>query len=399
MGQSFHAAHCCKGHSSQSSRLMQTFAIVIPNLNQSHFLPWALESLRIQTRPFSLALMDGGSTDNFKEAIEGYSDMITYLHVGPDGGQASAIRKGKEAIPGDIVSWLNADDYYFPETFEKVASCFESDPELDVVYGDAVHVTPEGFFLSYFPPIQAYHPGTLTRRCFICQPACFVRRAAYEKVGGLNPALRYTMDWDLWCRLSISHARFQYIHEPLAAVRYYPGTKTLSSDGLRYREIWRIERKYGHRPLPLSWPGFYRFDLSFKTERTLFEEMALSALDVLRKMKRRGFVRRSTEDEMSLPIYGFDRFESSVVYGQCTIHLPWYGRQAWERLYLSIRPLHSSCRVTVNGEDCAWEASDNNRLVVRLPHVGGPHITIAIQQAEGTSPWRLQEFSVDLKEH
>jgi glycosyltransferase involved in cell wall biosynthesis len=323
--------------------------------------------------------------------------MITYLRAGPDGGQSAAIKKGEEAIPGDVVAWLNADDYYFPETFEKVASCFESDPELDVVYGDAVHVTPEGFFLSYFPSVQVYNPKTLTRRCFICQPACFVRRTAYERVGGINPALRYTMDWDLWCRLSMSDARFQYIHEPLAAVRYYPGTKTLSSDGLRYREIWRIERKYGHRPFPLSWPGFYRFDLSFKKEKNSFEELALRTFESLWKIRQRRIAQKPLADGLSLPIYGFDRFETWVA-RKCSIHLPWYGRQAWESLHLKVIPLDRSCRVAVNGKACLCEASDKNRLVVHLPHVRGPHITISVEQGKDASPWKLEAFVVDFDE-
>lgn len=90
---------------------MATFAIVIPNLNQSHFLSCALESLRFQSAPFNLAVMDGGSTDNFDEVVDRYSDLISHVRSRPDAGQAAAIKEGKEAVPGDIVSWLNADDY------------------------------------------------------------------------------------------------------------------------------------------------------------------------------------------------------------------------------------------------------------------------------------------------
>jgi len=376
---------------------MQTFAIVIPSLNQSHFLPWALESLRSQSRPFTLALMDGGSRDNFKEAIRGYSDIITHLQSGPDQGQAAAIKKGKEIIHGDIVAWLNADDYYFPEALEKVASCFESDPELDVVYGDAVHVTSEGFFLSYFPSVQGYNPKSLTRRCFICQPACFVRRSAYESVGGINPALRYTMDWDLWCRLSMSDAKFRYIQEPLAAVRYYAGTKTLSSDRFRYREIWRIERKYGHRPFPLSWPGFYRFDLSFKKEKNAFEEFTLKTLESLWKIRRRRIAQRPLADGLSLPLYGFDRFETYVA-RKCIIHLPWYGGKVWERLRLKVRPLDRSCRVTVNEKVCTCTVSGRHWLVARLPRTQGAHMTVSVEQGRDASPWKLEVFVVDFEE-
>lgn len=375
---------------------MQTFAIVIPNLNQSHFLPWALESLRNQSNPFNLAIMDGGSKDNFEDSVRAYSDIIAYQCSGPDGGQAAAIKEGKEIIQGDIVAWLNADDYYFPEALKKVASCFDGDPELDVVYGDAVHVTPEGFFISYFPPIQSYSARVLTKRCFICQPACFVRRDAYERVGGIDTTLKYTMDWDLWCRLSMSGAKFQYIHEPLAAVRYYGGTKTLSSDWLRYKEIWRIERRYGHRPLPLSWPGFYRFDLSFKKEKTPYEEIALSTLEFLRKIKRSLFVNKGFKDELEMPIYGFDRLEP-VVEGRCTIHLPWYGRRAWNRLYLKVYPVNNRYRVVVNEKVCGYQVSDNNCLVVQVPQVRGPYMKIFVEYSQGTT-WALEKFLVDFED-
>ncbi|MHC4130054.1 MAG: glycosyltransferase family 2 protein, partial [Planctomycetota bacterium] len=192
---------------------MLSFAIVIPNLNQSHFLRTALESLRHQSVPFEVALMDGGSTDDLHSVIEPYSDIITFFRSRPDSGQADAIREGKNALSGDVVAWLNADDYYFAGALNRVAAAFEQDPELDVVYGDAVHVTPEGFFLSYFPRIQEFNRKDLTCSCFICQPSCFVRRSAYEALGGIDSSLRYTMDWDLWCRLSEHGARFCYLHE------------------------------------------------------------------------------------------------------------------------------------------------------------------------------------------
>ena len=74
---------------------MLTFATVIPNFNQSHFLPTAFQSLRHQSVPLNLAVMDGGSTDNFEEVAEDFSDIITFLRTAPDKGQAAAIREGK----------------------------------------------------------------------------------------------------------------------------------------------------------------------------------------------------------------------------------------------------------------------------------------------------------------
>jgi glycosyltransferase involved in cell wall biosynthesis len=141
--------------------IMGHFAIVIPNLNQSRFLPGALESLKHQSVKMDLALMDGGSTDGFDAVADRYRDIITYLRSGPDGGQARAIAAGAEKVSGDFFSWLNADDYYFPEALDKVSAVFETHPEIDVVYGDAVHVKPDGAFMSYFPAIEEFNPKAL----------------------------------------------------------------------------------------------------------------------------------------------------------------------------------------------------------------------------------------------
>jgi GT2 family glycosyltransferase len=370
---------------------MSTFAIVIPNLNQSHFLRSALESLKYQSAPFSLAVMDGGSTDDFREVMSEYLDIITFLSSGPDDGQAGAIREGMGKIEGDIVAWLNADDYYFPGTLDRVAACFEMDPELDVVYGDAVHVTPEGFFQSFFPAIQSFNARDLTRSCFICQPACFVRRSEYEVVGGVDPSLQYTMDWDLWCRLALSGARFQYIHEPLAAVRYYHGTKTLSRERLRYKEIWRIEKKYSHRLLPLSLAGFYRFDLFSKKNKTISEKTLLWILDLARKVKRDVLSVLGSRDELAGKIYGFQPWEP-VVEGCCIIHLPWYDKHEWQKLYLSVDPLDNKYRIEINDEPCDYTLCDDGRLAVSVPHEIGAYRKISIENS-GKNKWKLLEFS------
>ena len=373
---------------------MPDFAIVIPNYNQSHFLPWALESLKHQSVRFNVALMDGGSSDNFQAVAESYSHMIAHLESGPDGGQSAAIKKGKASIPGDFVAWLNADDYYFPGALEKVSSFFEENPSIDVVYGDAVHVTAEGFFLSYFPPVQSFNPEDLTRSCFICQPACFVRRKAYEQVGGINSDLKYTMDWDLWHRLSLAGAKFHYLHELLAAVRYYPGTKTMSGNWRRYVEIWRIERKYGHRLLPFSWFGFYRYDLSLKGKRNFIEEFFLYMLDKLRKSKKRIRKFQRAGGRMKQTLYGFHRWEPVVETG-CTVHLPWYDERQWRRLYLKVNPFDDEYIIKINDLSCQYAVDERNLLMIDVPPITDPYRKITIAKL-GRGYWQLLGFSCQL---
>ncbi|MFZ2630070.1 MAG: glycosyltransferase family 2 protein [Desulfosalsimonadaceae bacterium] len=341
---------------------MLRFAVVVPNLNQSRFLAMALESIRHQSVPVSLAVMDGGSTDDFEKVAARYRDMIDHVRSGPDGGQAAAIKKGKEIAEGDIVCWLNADDYYFPGALDKVSAVFETHPEIDVVYGDAVHVTPMGEFLSYFPAAAEYNARLLPVSCFICQPACFVRRTAYDKVGGIDPALKYTMDWDLWCRLGACGAKFTYLHAPLAAVRCYPETKTLSGDRRRYWEIWRIGKKYGNRWLPVSWLGFYRYDLSFKQNRTPEEKWVFNGLEWARQVKKKLF------KETHETLYGFYRWTSTVD-GQCLIQLPWYGDRKSKELILAVSPENACYRIAVNNMGAAVHQADNGRVTMAMPEI------------------------------
>ena len=373
---------------------MITFAIVIPNLNQSHFLTSALESLRYQSAHLELSIMDAGSNDNFENVIEPYSDIITFLRSQPDEGQAAAIKDGKDSVSGDIVAWLNADDYYFPGALDRVAACFEKDPELDVVYGDAIHVTPEGFFLSYFSSIQEFSAKDLTKTCFICQPACFVRRSAYERVGKIDAELHYTMDWDLWCRLSLAGAKFKYIHEVLAAVRYYPETKTLSGAKRRYREIYRIERKYGNRILPLSCLGSYYYGLTFKEKQTIPEQMSFHFLSILRCFKKRIYKIRDSKNGSCETNYGFHRWEP-VVEGRGTIHLLWYNKRKWSKLYLEVHPANNKYRIKINGEPCNYVSSEEGCLVAEVPALSGPYRKISIECLE-KDRWKLLGFWCDL---
>jgi len=316
------------------------------------------------------------------------------LQSKPDEGQAAAIREGFAEISGDVVAWLNADDYYFPNVLERVASCFEENPQLDVIYGDAVHVTPEGFFLSYFPAIQEFNLQDLMRSCFICQPACFVRRSAYEAAGGVDPALHYTMDWDLWCRLAINGARFFYLHDVLSAVRYYPGTKTLSGNKLRYMEIWRIEKRYGHRLLPFTWPGFYFYDLCFKKGKTPLERITFSTLRLLRQLKKRVFKMRYLRNGSNTIIYGFRRMEPFVEQ-RCVIHLPWYDKRQWRRLCLDVEPDGKTYNIQINDTDTFSVSAKGGHVLLDVSYMNQPSRKIMIN-CPGRHQWKLLRFWCEL---
>jgi glycosyltransferase involved in cell wall biosynthesis len=329
--------------------------------------------------------MDGGSRDDFKAVLDRYWDLISAVDYGPDRGQADAIRKGLQMCDGDIVSWLNADDYYFPHCLERVSEIFSTHPKVDVVYGDAVHVEPTGLFLAPFHGIEQFNPERLFRSCYICQPACFVRRRAYEEVGGVDGSLGYTMDWDLWCRLAIKKKIFFQVNEPMAAVRYYPGTKTLSGSKTRYLEIWRIQRQYGGFRMPSAWPGFYWFDLYSKKEKRIWEKAIFLLLQAARLIRKRYKGGRSQSH------YGFVKWERNVK-GTARVLFPWYGDEGERNILFELRPRTGSFLLGMREEGYEKREAVNGRIVLPIRLKRGYVIDFRISCVSSLS-WELLGLS------
>jgi glycosyltransferase involved in cell wall biosynthesis len=260
-------------------------SIAIPVYRQAGFLPSALESIRVQIQDVQLAVMDATPDDSVQKVLEKYRDLLDYHRHGRDAGQTAAIQEGWDHTDGEIVAWLCADDYYFPDALAAVKEIFTNHPEVDVVYGDSVFVNEAGHFVGYFPIDSDI--SSLVRGCGISQPSCFVRRTALNKIGRLDAALHYIMDWELWTRLYRSGAKFRYLNKPLSVVRMYEGTKTSSRSWRRFFEIGRhLWRNTTPTAAARSLLGFYHQDLASGQARG-FERFILKALDFLHHRKRR----------------------------------------------------------------------------------------------------------------
>lgn len=104
-------------------------SVVINNYNYAQYLKEAIESVMGQTyREFELIIVDDGSTDGSREIV------LDYHHKYPDkivpvlkknGGQASAFNAGFKISRGDIISFLDSDDFWMKERLEKVAAVFK----------------------------------------------------------------------------------------------------------------------------------------------------------------------------------------------------------------------------------------------------------------------------------
>lgn len=255
------------------------FSVVTPSFNQGAFLPETLASVRIAAEhapahEVEHLVMDGGSDDDSVAVLQGQSFARWVSEK--DGGQSDAVNKGWAQATGEVLSFLCSDDLWEPETVEKVASVFASHPEIDVVYGDYYFLEGRSGWRR-FKKAGPFSTERLRGTCFPSQPATFIRRGVYEKFGGVDPSLRYCMDYEYWLRIA-PHTRWHYLEEPLAVMRLHPDAKTTSRLADAWWEAAARLGRYDRGPWPWVAAAWMRCGGQFyyRAKRLWFERAGRS---------------------------------------------------------------------------------------------------------------------------
>lgn len=216
-----------------------SISIVTPSYNQGEFIEETIRSVLLQGYPnLEYIIMDGGSTDNSVAIIQKYAPWLTHWVSQPDDGQSHAINKGFDRANGEIIGWLNSDDYFQPNGLHDVAQLVYEYNDAVAWAGTAMHVD------RYGGPVRRAvsfggRPSELADfgvKSYVCQPACLFRSQAFSEVGGLAPELHIGMDADLWCRLAKQGNIVTIDTSPLANARIYREIKTLQDPVLRFAE-------------------------------------------------------------------------------------------------------------------------------------------------------------------
>lgn len=214
-------------------------SIVTPSFNQARYLEQTICSVLEQGySDLEYFVMDGGSNDGSAAIIERYAGQFSGWVSEKDKGQADAINKGLRQCSGDIVAWLNSDDYYLPGAIARAVEAFKQHPEAGLVYGNVLSVdaNSQPFNLQTF---KLYNLTDLMSFRIISQPAVFMRRAVLERAGLLDESYHLLLDHHLWLRMA-RLAPMIYIPETLAAARYHAEAKNLARTADFGREAYRI---------------------------------------------------------------------------------------------------------------------------------------------------------------
>lgn len=242
-------------------------SIITVVYNNVRTITSAIESVLMQRySDREYIIIDGGSTDGTLDKIASYGSKIDKVITEADHGIFDAMNKGLSMATGEVVAFLNSDDFYADDqVLNRVVSAFQQ-KDTDAVFGDLYYVHADDVQKVFRCWISGmYKPGSFLYGWMPPHPTFFVKRKVYEQYGQFNTKFRTAADYELMLRLvHVNQIKVNYIPEVLVKMRIggvsNAGLKNRLRANLEDREAWEVN---GVQP--------YFFTLYLKPARKLFQ--------------------------------------------------------------------------------------------------------------------------------
>jgi glycosyltransferase involved in cell wall biosynthesis len=233
---------------------ISTVTVITVCYNSSATLARALASVAQQTWPsVEHILIDGASTDGTNAVIDEFRSGLTHVVSEPDHGIYDAMNKGVALATGEVVAFLNADDWYAtPDVLSTVMKIMQVE-HLDALYGDV-----EFFRRSdHGRVVRRYNSGHFTPArigwgWMPAHPALFVRKRVFDYFGSFRADYRIAGDFE-WIARVFPHTELRHRHLPQVLVRMQLGGASTSGIGATVRMNREMLRACRANHIPSSW--------------------------------------------------------------------------------------------------------------------------------------------------
>ena len=230
-------------------------SIITPSYNQGIFIRQTIDSVLNQSyKNIEYWIIDGGSTDETLEILNSYGSAINYVSE-KDQGQANAINKGILKTNGEIIGFVNSDDYLNPAAIQKIVEAFQRTNSLwvtgDYCIVDESSIRIQSFIVRYKRLLRKFSNKSLFQVAnYIAQPSTFWHRELITKIGLFDESLQFVMDYDYWLR-AFAIAPPVILADELSAFRIHKLSKGGSQYIRQFDEELRILKKYTQNPMIL----------------------------------------------------------------------------------------------------------------------------------------------------
>ncbi|HET8654107.1 MAG TPA: glycosyltransferase family A protein [Longimicrobiaceae bacterium] len=216
-------------------------SVVVPCYNAADFIGRALDSILAQSyRAFEVLVINDGSPDTpaLEEALRPYLSRIRYVrqeNQGPGGARNTGILQAR----GEYVAFLDSDDAWEREFLAEQMRLLEADPELDLVYADALLVGDTPFAGRTFMDIcpsqgEVTFESLLREECSVVTSCVVAKRQSLIAAGLFDARFFHSEDFDLWLRLLQSGGRIRYHRRCLGLHQAHRGS--LTAEGTKLLE-------------------------------------------------------------------------------------------------------------------------------------------------------------------
>jgi glycosyltransferase involved in cell wall biosynthesis len=187
-------------------------SIVMPVYNGEKYIEYAIKSIINQTYSnIQFILVDGGSNDRTMQIVKKYTKYFHLIISEKDNGMYDAINKGFSKSNGELMLWLNSDDYLFPNAIETAVTIMKEHKEIKWLKGRNVFIDKNnkirkiGCLISYYRSFIKNGYYRDQGLCIIMQETTFWRRELYNQAGAyVDTNYKLASDFDLWIRFAKS---------------------------------------------------------------------------------------------------------------------------------------------------------------------------------------------------
>lgn len=222
-------------------------SVIVPAYNDAAFIGAAIESALAQDYPrLEVIVVDDGSTDETVSKAAGYGERVRVIEQ-RNSGAAVARNRGMEAARGELIAFLDADDFWLAGKIRTQVEHLQRHPDIGAVYSRwAEWYWPQvADPLTVVPASSAVEPlgidldesgwiyPKLLLDCSVHTSTAVLRKQVVERVGGFDGQLRKGQDYDYWLRCS-RFTQFHKINRPLSLYRIRSDSITRRASTVNY---------------------------------------------------------------------------------------------------------------------------------------------------------------------
>lgn len=230
---------------------MKKISIITASFRSESTILDTLRSVNRQTyENIEQIIVDGASKDRTLEIVQSEGERVAHVLSERDSGIYDAYNKGLALANGEIIGFLNSDDFYCAENvIEKVVAAFE-DESVEACYGDLVYVDRDKTEkITRHWKSRPYSEGIFKNAFVPAHPTLFLRKSVYEKAGGFNLTYRLAADYEFMLRIFHQfNIKSVYIPEILVKMRTGGATgESLDSIKRQNKEIFNALEQHDVR--------------------------------------------------------------------------------------------------------------------------------------------------------